>query len=269
MQYDPIKRTLGRVFAAPTPRKLFYSLLDLLLLRSWYIRRELNSLRTVAMNEILDAGCGFGQYSYRLSQLFPQASILSVDVNDIQIADCKEFFKAIKKTNVQFDVADLQLFCKERFFNLILSVDVMEHIEDDVAVFRNFYRSLCDGGVLLISTPSDRGGSDVHEHHEHESAHGFVDEHVRDGYGKHEIVDKLKQAGFSDINVNYAYGPYGQLSWKLLMKFPILLLNGSKLFFLLLPFYYIIAFPVGALLNVLDMRKPVVEGTALIVTATK
>ena len=42
MQYDPIKRRLGHLFnRTPTLRILFYRLLDLLLLRSWHIRREL------------------------------------------------------------------------------------------------------------------------------------------------------------------------------------------------------------------------------------
>ena len=48
-------------------------------------------------------------------------------------------------------------------FDLALSVDVMEHIVEDVEVFRNIHTSLKDGGMLLISTPSDQGGSDVHD----------------------------------------------------------------------------------------------------------
>ena len=40
MQYDPIKRKLGKVFnTTPSMRKLFYRLLDILLLRSWHIRK--------------------------------------------------------------------------------------------------------------------------------------------------------------------------------------------------------------------------------------
>ena len=42
----------------------------------------------------------------------------------------------------------------------------MEHIEEDVQVFKNFHQSLSEKGVLLISTPSDQGGSDVHDHNE-------------------------------------------------------------------------------------------------------
>ncbi len=72
-------------------------------------------------------------------------------------------------------------------FDIILSVDVMEHIEEDVLVFKNFYNSLKNNGVILISTPSDQGGSDVHNDHEE----SFIDEHVRDGYSIKGITDKL------------------------------------------------------------------------------
>ena len=42
MKYDPIKRKLGVVFnRTPALRKLFYRLLDILLLRSWHIRKAL------------------------------------------------------------------------------------------------------------------------------------------------------------------------------------------------------------------------------------
>ena len=46
MKYDPIKRSLGSVFnTTPFLRIFFYRLLDLLLLRSWHIRRELRALK--------------------------------------------------------------------------------------------------------------------------------------------------------------------------------------------------------------------------------
>ena len=44
MHYDPIKRSVGSVFnRSPFMRKLFYNLLDLLLLRAWHVHRELKS----------------------------------------------------------------------------------------------------------------------------------------------------------------------------------------------------------------------------------
>ena len=42
MQYDPIKRVLGDVFnKTPFLRRVFFKLLDLLLLRTWHVHKEL------------------------------------------------------------------------------------------------------------------------------------------------------------------------------------------------------------------------------------
>lgn len=274
MKYDPIKRSLGNVFnTTPALRKLFYSLLDTLLLRSWFVKKELKDWRKSVDKSprILDAGSGFGQYVYRMSQICPDASLLGVDVKDEQIADCNNFFSKIGLGNrVKFAVADLTKFDSEDEFDFILSVDVMEHIEDDVAVFKNFHKAMKEGGQLLISTPSDQGGSDSHDHdHDHDDASGFIDEHVRDGYGVEDITEKLTKAGFKDIECKYSYGKPGQLAWKLSMKYPILMLNTTKLLFLVLPFYYLLTFPLSALLNYMDVSKEHATGTGLIVKARK
>ena len=76
MQYDPVKRRLGVVFnSTPFLRKVFYNLLDLLLLRSWHIHRELKAWakdkRDRALS-IYDAGAGFGQYTLLAQRPRPQ-----------------------------------------------------------------------------------------------------------------------------------------------------------------------------------------------------
>ncbi|MCK4879210.1 MAG: class I SAM-dependent methyltransferase [Bacteroidales bacterium] len=269
MQYDPIKRSLGKVFnSTPLLRRLFYRLLDLLLLRSWHIRQELKNLNREGFNpgEIADAGSGFGQYVYYLSNRYPNARITGLDIKQEQVDDCNNFFSSINREDlVSFRYADLTKLEEREEWDLVLSVDVMEHIEDDCTVFRHIYNGLKPGGVLLISTPSDQGGSDVH--HEHEAS--FIDEHVRDGYGVEEIDEKLREAGFSDIQIRYSYGRPGKISWKLSMKYPILLANISKLFLLVLPLYYLIVYPFCYLLNSADVRGKHTTGTGLIVKCTK
>jgi SAM-dependent methyltransferase len=269
MQYDPIKRSLGKVFnSTPFLRRLFYRLLDLLLLRSWHIRRELKNLNREGFNpeDIADAGSGFGQYVYYLSSLYPQANITGLDIKQEQVDDCNNFFSTINRdSKVSFQYADLTKLAVHAKWDLVLSVDVMEHIEDDQTVFRHIYNGLTPGGVLLISTPSDQGGSDVH--HEHEAS--FIDEHVRDGYGVKEIEEKLRRAGFSDIHIRYSYGKPGKISWRLSMKYPIQLANTSKLFLLLLPLYYLAIYPLCYLLNRADVRGQHATGTGLIVRCTK
>lgn len=267
MQYDPIKKSLGHVFNRSVfLRKLFYRLLDLLLLRAWHIRKLMKSYSKIYKPEkILDAGSGFGQYTYRMSRLFPNAEILALDLKQEQVDDCNRFFKEIGNNKVRFETADLIQLNKADEFELVLCVDVMEHIEEDEKVFSNLYKAMKPGGWLLISTPSDRGGSDV----KHEGESSFIEEHVRDGYNAGDIENKLRKAGFSHVEVNYSYGTPGKISWRLSMKYPILMIGKSKLYFILLPFWYLFSFPVCYFLNHFDVIIKHPTGTGLIVKAVK
>ena len=63
MQYEPIKKTLGRFFAgSQLLRKTLYFLLDLLLLRTWHVKKTLRKTSAEYPGEasVLDAGSGFG-----------------------------------------------------------------------------------------------------------------------------------------------------------------------------------------------------------------
>jgi SAM-dependent methyltransferase len=270
MEYDPIKRSLGNVFNKnPFLRKTFYRLLDLLLLRAWHVHKELNTWMQVANKNanVLDAGAGFGQYTYWLNRTNKNFEILSVDVKDEQVADCNRFFEAIGSAHVKFIVGDLTKFYKDNSFDLVLSVDVMEHILEDVQVFKNFHRSMKQGAMLLISTPSDQGGSDVHG----EGETSFIEEHVRDGYNIKEIEEKLLSAGFSKVEARYSYGAPGKISWRLSMKYPIVFLGKvpKAIGFLILPFYYVVTYPIAYILNYFDTGMQHATGTGLIVKAWK
>ncbi|HEU4717736.1 MAG TPA: class I SAM-dependent methyltransferase [Bacteroidia bacterium] len=268
MEYDPIKRSLGNVFnKSPFLRKVFYRLLDLLLLRAWHVHRELRAWRKGKGNDIsiLDAGSGYGQHSYYLSGMNPDWKILAVDVKEEQVEDCNRFFAQAGRKNVHFEVADLTVFKKENTYDLAISVDVMEHILEDELVFRNICASLKPGGMLLVSTPSDQGGSDVHGDEES----SFIGEHVRDGYNIKDIEDKMKRAGFSKVEALYSYGTPGKISWRLSMKWPIMLLGVSKIFFIIIPFYFLITYPFAYILNWIDTCTKHATGTGLIVKAWK
>ena len=270
MQYDPIKRSLGRAFnSSPFLRKLFYKLLDLLLLRTWHIKKDIRKWAKgkAGKTKILDAGSGYGQYTYFLSGLKIHPHVTAVDVKEEQIADCNIFFKRIGRSNAVFSVADLTTLDKKNEFDLVLCVDVMEHITEEEKVFSNFHAALKPGGMLLVSTPSDQGGSDVHEHEGNDKS--FIGEHVRDGYSIKDITEKLLKSGFAQVDARFVYGAPGKLSWKLSMKYPIQMLGVSKLFFILLPFYYLLTFPLCQNLNYIDVIGKHKSGTGLVVKAWK
>lgn len=268
MKYDPIKNIFGgAVRRRPILRILFYKILGLMFLREWHVKRELRRQLGNAQKDaqVYDTGSGFGQYSYYMAKHFPWVSILAVDVKEDQIADCSQFFKSAGLDRCIFAVEDLMNLEHRNRFDFILSVDVMEHIPDDVKVFGNFYRALKSNGVLFINTPSNLGGSDAHNPDEK----SFIEEHARNGYGADEIRTKLESVGFTVEKVIYTYGTLGSLAWRLGIKYPILLVNASRLLFVLLPFYYIVTLPFTLAMMCLDYVTVNKTGTGLNVVARK
>lgn len=237
-------------------------------LRSWYVRRELIELRNKFGNsqiEIYDAGSGFGQYSYFMATRLNPCNIFSVDVKQDWISDCREFFGRKNLKNVSFAVEDLTTTLHKDKFDMIVCVDVMEHINDDQTVFRNFYNALKKGGYLLINSPSIYGGSDVH----HEEEQSFIGEHARDGYSKEDLEKKLHPLGFSTYKCRYTYGFWGDKAWRLGIKYPMLLLSLSKMFLLVLPLYYLLTFPFTLILMNLDFISQNKTGSGINFIAKK
>lgn len=269
MYYDPIKDRLGRFFSRhPVLQKIFYALLHTVFLRSWYVRRELQELMGGRPSpvDVLDAGTGFGQYAYYIAGAFSNARVLAVDIKPEYLENARRFVeRTAVRDRIEFQKHDLTTLDLDRSFDVILSVDVMEHIEDDVGVFRNFARLLKEGGHVVINTPSDRGGSDVGA----EGEEGFIDEHVRPGYGMDELCAKLKTAGLEPVRALYTYGMYGSRAWRLLIKRPMQMLARTRAAYALLPLYYLVALPAGTILNALDVRAENETGTGLIVVARK
>ncbi len=243
MNYDPIKNVFASLIKKfPFLRITFYKILDLFFLRSWYVRRELKKLRRNFDDreiEVYDAGTGFGQYSYFMSKKLNPINILSVDVKENWVQDAEEFFNKVGAPNVKFKTEDLLQINHENKFDLILCVDVMEHIANDVKVFQNFYGALKKNGYLLINSPSIFGGSDVHS----EEDKSFIGEHTRVGYSKEDLENKLHPLGFKTYKSQYTYGFWGDKAWRLGIKYPMMILNISKLFFIILPIYYLVTFP--------------------------
>lgn len=269
MYYDPIKNVFALLLKDyPFFRVMFYKLLDVMFLRSWYVRRELTSLRKKFNGKeisIYDAGTGYGQYTYFMSENMKPNKILAVDVKEEWIKDSKEFFRQRKNDNISFAIEDLTAITHTNCFDLIVCVDVMEHIEEDVKVFSNYYNALRHGGYLLINTPSIFGGSDVHDEHEE----SFIGEHARDGYSAEDLDSKLIPLGFERYKSLYSYGFWGDKAWRIGIKYPMKLVNFSRLLLVILPLYYSFVSPLMLLFMFIDYKSTNSTGTGITYIAHK
>ncbi|MCS7082757.1 MAG: class I SAM-dependent methyltransferase [Bacteroidetes bacterium] len=269
MRYEPLKDRLAEwLQRRPWLGGLFYIALELLFLRNWHLRRALRSLRARIPPEqalwVLDAGTGFGLYVRRVLRLWPQARILALDLNERYLRSARRLLERnAARGRALWVVADLSRFAlPSACLDLILCVDVLEHIPDDEAALRTMAAMLRPGGRLLISTPSDQGGSGV----ERPGQEGFIAEHARQGYNLAELCERLRNLGLRIEVARYTYGLPGQWAWRLLIRWPLPHWERPWNWFWLLP-YYALALPIGLLLHWFDARLRHERGTGLLVLA--
>lgn len=265
--YDPVKDRFADVIdRSRFLRTLFYRLLDLFFLRGWYVRNVLKrfakEMDKTGHWEMLDAGSGFGQYDRFLLKRFPNVQIDAVDVKDDYLEACKTYFA--DESRINFSKADLVNIELQPKYDFTLCVDVLEHIEEDVQVMKNAWKGLKKGGYFLMHSPSHFAEEDAGEDE------SFVDEHARAGYSKKELKNKLEQAGFEVVEMEYSYGTLGHTAWALLIRNPMLWFTRWKLKAApVVALYYIITLLPGLLLMKLDMVVTNKKGTGIYALAQK
>ncbi len=260
MQYEPIKdRIAGLLGGSACFRILLYRMLDTLLLRQRYVKAAVSEhLQPDQKQRVYDAGAGYCQYSWYILEKWQQAKVFALDLKADYIRDFVAWLKPEYRKRFSFTEGDLQSYQPKNRYNLILAIDILEHIPDDMAVLSSFYNCLDEGGKLIISTPSDT-----------DEAAKFTAEHVRPGYSMQELVNKLETTGFKIVEQRYSYGFWGSLAWRLSIRNPLKIINRSKLFLALLPLYLLAVLPFTILFNHLDMMTDNESGTGIIVVAEK
>lgn len=95
-----------------------------------------------AGDTILDAGCGQGQVAYALAD--KAARVIGVDIDQKNIENCKNKFQ---RGNLEFVPADLNSYEPPTKFNKIILSNVLEHIENRVALLKKL--SILSPTILL------------------------------------------------------------------------------------------------------------------------
>lgn len=254
MQYDPIKDRLAeKIKLFPALRQLFYRALDLLLLRQRYVKAEIKHYFRDGMR-FYDAGAGFCQYSDFVLKNYPNSRVFATDLK----TDYLRQYSFTAGPRFSYMSADLQEFRPKHQYDMAIAIDILEHIEDDVAAIKNIHSALSLQGIFIISTPSDS-----------DPAAKFTAEHVRPGYDKAELETKLKESGFEILSSIYSYGFLGALSWRMMIKYPLTLWGKSKLWAPAIVLWYLILMPFFQLLMSMDMRMTNSSGTGIIIVARK
>jgi SAM-dependent methyltransferase len=133
----------------------------------WYqgrrrvLERAIARLRLPAHAHILDAGCGSGRNMVELARL---GTVTGVELSgtSVQLARERDAGEVVEGSvmDMPFDDAN---------FDLTVSLDVIEHLEDDIGALRELRRVTKPGGALLVTVPAYQwlwsGHDEINHHH--------------------------------------------------------------------------------------------------------
>lgn len=103
--------------------------------------------------KILDYGCGVGTISLYLASLGHDVIGLDVSKNAIKMARASA--KSLKIKNAKFFILN-KLDCNKmkKAFDLVLMIEVIEHVPNDKKVMKEVSNYLKKNGYLILTTPS-------------------------------------------------------------------------------------------------------------------
>lgn len=126
--------------------------------RLGYIREAINlhfgsdvaSLKPLADKRALDVGCGAGLVCEPLARM--GAKVTGLDAAPENVAAAKAHAKP-QRLDIDYRHQGIEAF-GESGFELVTSLEVIEHVDDPEAFVAGLARALADDGLMILSTPN-------------------------------------------------------------------------------------------------------------------
>lgn len=135
--------------------------------------------------KILDLGCGTGAMAKEIEAI---GEYYGVDVSERAVNLCKK--RGIK--NIEQGDALCIPHANDQF-DVVLALDVIEHVKDDIGAIAEMRRVLRSGGTVIVTVPAFKflwGPTDIFFHHYRR-------------YRLHELKSKIERSGFSVFKSSY------------------------------------------------------------------
>ena len=166
-----------------------------------YHRWVFEKIKPYLGRDILEVGCGIGNLT---GLLLSQGRVIAADINEdyLQIVGDKFQGHSNLKGVLFWDIQQRPTRKFNMAIDTIVCSNVLEHVEDDDSVLKNFYQLLPLGGKLVILVPALKG------------FYNLLDRelgHFR-RYNKEELIQKLTGNGFRIRSLKF-FNLFGILGW--------------------------------------------------------
>jgi SAM-dependent methyltransferase len=171
------------------------------------LRARLRQFLPAGADAVFEAGCGTGAVLAQLRPLFPSAKLSGVDIEPELIERARA-----RIPDGDFRVADLTQLKGAQDQDLVLNVDVIEHIEDYRAALAGMLSCLRPGGILALHTPNETQRRLlpmrlVREHYQYD--------HVREGFDLENLAKDFQALGTEILHKEHTVGTVGAVAWEL------------------------------------------------------
>jgi SAM-dependent methyltransferase len=157
----------------------------------WYrgrrtvIERVLAGMRLPARARILDAGCGSGRNMVELAR--------HGTVTGVELSETSACLARARNIGEVISGSVLEMPFPADSFDLAVSLDVIEHLEDDLGALREMRRTVTPGGSLLVTVPAYpwlwSGHDEINHHHRR--------------YTRRSLERVAAQAGWEQVRTTY------------------------------------------------------------------
>ena len=138
---------------------------------------------------IMEIGCSSGFLIKDLIKIYPESIIIGADVVKEPLYKLARELPGVPL--IRFDLLKCPL--PDRSIDVLIMLNVLEHIEDDIGALTKAYELLKPGGSMIIEVPACPFLYDAYDSEL---------QHFR-RYSANELHYKLRQAGFTDIKKSH------------------------------------------------------------------
>lgn len=209
--------------------------------------------------DILDAGSGQGApLTLVLARRYPNCRFVAIDLYQ---EDPPQQHLGMP-SNITLLRNDLFEYTARNDYDIVICMDVLEHIDNYEKVLNNFSKWLKPSGKLMVHVPSLQNihyFASNYKQRVHNGTQRLGDYHVRDGFSLESIKEDIEKAGFKIASAQHTFSP---VTWFFKELFSL----GERMSF---PGIGILILPFILLSTTIDIILKITKGNGIFIVAEK